>query len=117
MTSRTYEILNTLEYYVLLALAHEALYGYALKQAVAAESDGAVTPRAGSLYRVLARMMTRGLVHEVEGGAGDEPHPGLERKYYALTPDGRDTLRAEASRLRDAAALAEQRLGLVERAP
>lgn len=117
MTSRTYEILNTLEYYVLLALAHKALYGYALKQAVAAESDGAVTPRAGSLYRVLARMLTRGLVHEVEGGAGDEPHPGLDRKYYALTPDGRDTLRAEAGRLRDAAALAEQRLGLVERAP
>jgi DNA-binding PadR family transcriptional regulator len=117
MTSRPYDILNTLEYYVLLALADRALYGYALKQAVAAESEGAVTPRAGSLYRVLARMMTRGFVQEIEGRNGDEPHPGLDRKYYALTPDGRDTLRSAAGRLRGAAALAEQRLGLSERMP
>jgi DNA-binding PadR family transcriptional regulator len=62
-------------------------------------------------------MMTRGLVHEVEGRDEAEPHPGLDRKYYALTPEGRDTLRAEADRLRGAAALAEQRLGLAERMP
>lgn len=104
--------LNALEYHVLLALAGRALYGYALKEAVAEESGGAVAPRAGSLYRVLARLMTRGLVREAEGAASDEPHPGLERRYYALTPEGRGVLRAESARLHEAAALAARRLGL-----
>lgn len=111
MPKRRRGTLNTLEYHVLLALVDRALYGYAIRESVKQESGGALSPRAGSLYRVLARMMTRGFVEEVEAGADDEPHPGLERKYYALTPDGREALRAEAARLREAAALAERRLG------
>jgi DNA-binding PadR family transcriptional regulator len=38
------------------------------------------------------------------------PHPGLSRRYYALTAAGRRTLAAEARRLKGAAALAEKRL-------
>jgi DNA-binding PadR family transcriptional regulator len=41
--------LGNLEYHVLLALADRALYGYAIKEAVAAESGGVLQPRAGSL--------------------------------------------------------------------
>ena len=72
------------------------MYGYAVVQAVAAESHGAVTPRAGSLYRVLARLMTWGFVVETSRRGATEPHPGLERKYYALTPSGRRAVTAEA---------------------
>lgn len=114
MTSPRRTPLNPLEYHVLLALAERALYGYAVKEAIAAESGGSLTPRAGSLYRVLARLMTWGLVEEVEGEDGGEPHPGLERKYYALTPEGREALREEAAHLRHAAALAERRLGVAD---
>lgn len=103
--------LSKLEYHVLLALAGGALYGYALKEAVAEESGGALTPRAGSLYRVLARMMSRGYVEEVERQR-DEPHPGLDRRYYGLRLRGRQALEVETARLRSATALAEQRLGL-----
>jgi DNA-binding PadR family transcriptional regulator len=38
--------LSNLEYHVLLALAEDALYGYALKEAVVEESGGALTPLA-----------------------------------------------------------------------
>lgn len=107
--------LSNLEYHVLLALAREALYGYALKEAVVRESGGAQTPRAGSLYRVLARLMNQGLVEEVDPARPATPHPGLERKYYALTRRGRDVLKGEAVRLRKAAVLAERRLGLADR--
>ena len=110
MSSGAPETLSNLEYHVLLALAARALYGYAIKEAVTDESGGTLTPRAGSLYRVLARMMSRGFVDEVAARAHDEPHPGLERKYYALTVRGREALRAEALRQRDAAKLAERRL-------
>lgn len=114
MTGPAHETLSNLEYHALLALAEGPLYGYALKLAVEEESGGALRPRAGSLYRVLARMMSRGFVEEVEGPA-EEPHPGLERRYYGLTSAGRMALEGETVRLRSAAALAERRLGLAER--
>lgn len=103
--------ISRLEYHVLLALAGGPLYGYAIKDAVADESAGTLTPRAGSLYRVIARLMTRGLVTETEPEGETSPHPGLARKYYGLTGWGRRSLAAESSRLRGAAALAEERLG------
>jgi DNA-binding PadR family transcriptional regulator len=106
--------MSTLEYHVLLALANGPLYGYAIKDAVATESTGALTPRAGSLYRILARLMTRGLVTEAAPAGGGQPHPGLARKYYGLTAEGRRALVAEARRLKGAVALAEERLRIAE---
>lgn len=102
--------MSTLEYHVLLAMAAGPLYGYAIKEAVETESRGAVTPRAGSLYRVIARLLARGLVRESTPRGDVEPHPGRERKYYALTTEGRATLLEEARRLKAAVALAERRL-------
>lgn len=104
--------LDPLEYHVLLALAAGPRHGYAIKDAVAAESAGAIAPRAGSLYRVVARLLTARLVAEVEPGADAPSHPGVPRRYYALTAAGRRALGAEAARLRAAAAMAEKRLGL-----
>lgn len=109
--------MSTLEYHVLLAMASGPLYGYGIREAVESDSEGAVTPRAGSLYRVLARLMAQGLVQEVAPPDDLEPHPGKTRKYYALTSEGRSTLTAEAHRLRGAANLAERRLRTVEGRP
>ncbi|MBT8488184.1 MAG: PadR family transcriptional regulator [Gemmatimonadetes bacterium] len=95
-------------------MAQGPLYGYALKEAVEEESDGALTPRAGTLYRVIARLMHQGVVEEAEAPSDTPPHPGRARRYYALTPEGRGLLSEESARLRAAAALAEQRLGAVE---
>jgi DNA-binding PadR family transcriptional regulator len=105
--------ISRLEYHVLLALATGPLYGYAIKDAVAEESAGTLTPRAGTLYRVIARLMTWGLVAETEPEEEMSPHPGLARKYYGLTGEGRRALAAESSRLKEAAGLAEERLGTV----
>ena len=102
---------SLLEYHVLLALASGALHGYALAERIADESAGALRPRAGSLYRVIARLIGAGLV--VESEPEDEPsHPGLARRYYALSDAGRRTLAGEARRLKQVAAVAEERLGL-----
>ena len=106
--------MSRLEYHVLLAMADGPLYGYAIKEAVESESAGSLTPRAGSLYRVLARLMTSQLVQEAEPAEAAAPHPGLARRYYGLTETGRETLAAQARLLKDAAALAEKRLGMAE---
>lgn len=111
----TDDTLSRLEYHVLLAMAPGPLYGYALKEAVEEESDGAVSPRAASLYRLLARLVGRGLVEEVEAPPDTPPHPGRPRQYYGLTGGGRALLADEARRMHDAAALARERLDLAER--
>jgi DNA-binding PadR family transcriptional regulator len=104
--------MSNLEYHVLLALASGPLYGYAIRDAVVTESSGTLTPRAGSLYRVLARLMSTGLVKEVDPVGDLPPHPGLARRYYALTPAARGVLLAETRRLKQAATMAEKRLGV-----
>lgn len=114
MTDHSTSAMSTLEYHVILSMADGPQYGYAIKSAVETESAGTLTPRAGSLYRVIARLLARGLLSEVEARNGVEPHPGRTRKYYGLTPEGRVALAEEARRLHGAAALAEERLGVAE---
>lgn len=114
MTDHGSAALSTLEYHVLLSMADGPRYGYAIKSAVEDESAGTLTPRAGTLYRVIARMMARGLVDDAAPMTDAEPHPGRARKYYGLTDEGRVALSAEAARLRSVAALAEARLGAVK---
>jgi PadR family transcriptional regulator PadR len=104
--------MSTLEYHVMLALASGPLYGYAVSDAVARDSGGQLAPRAGTLYRVIARLITTGLLVEAEPDEAPPPHPGHTRRYYALTPLGRRTLSAEARRLKQTAAVAEKRLGV-----
>lgn len=109
------EHISSLEYHVLLAMVPGPLYGYAIKTAVETESGGALLPRAGSLYRVLARLIVGGLAFEAQTPIPATPHPGRTRKYYDLTAAGRQALAAEARRLGDVAALAESRLGVAPR--
>ena len=102
--------MSLLEFHVLMALADGAVHGWAIAERVTADSGGTQRPRAGSLYRVIARLMAEGWV--AESRAEDEtPHPGLPRRYYALTAAGRRALADEAARLRQAATLAVKRLG------
>jgi DNA-binding PadR family transcriptional regulator len=102
--------MTNLEYHALLAVAKGPLHGYGIKEAIEQESDGTVLPRAGSMYRMLARLMTTGLVEEAPTPDGARPHPGLARRYYALTPNGKRALATEAQRLKGAVRLAEKRL-------
>lgn len=103
--------ISTLDYHVLLAMAEGPRYGYDIRNAVEAESSGTLRPRAGTLYRVIARLMGAGFVEEASPSLDDEAHPGRPRRYYALTREGRVVLAREAGRLRGAAELAEERLG------
>jgi DNA-binding PadR family transcriptional regulator len=101
---------SLIEFHVLLALADGARHGWAVAERMAGDSGGAIRPRAGSLYRVIARLMAEGWVAERRAN-DDTPHPGLPRRYYTLTTAGRRTLADESTRLREAAAVALRRLG------
>jgi len=87
--------LKPAELFVLAVLRGGPLHGYGIVQEVAARSQGRIRIRPGNLYRVLDRMLERGLI-EVAGnrGSGDD-----RRTDYRITPLGRRTAVAEAKLL------------------
>lgn len=107
------------DFHVLLVLSQGALYGYAIKKALEDESGGTIDPEIGSLYRVIARLVSAGLVEQVEGTTppAHEVHPGRQRKYYSLTVAGESALREEAARLEATVELAKGRGLLSETGP
>ena len=103
--------LSPTDFHVLLVLAAEDLYGYAILKAVEAESGGSVSPEIGSLYRVLGRLVSAELVNEVESPKeAPDTNRGRPRRYYALTDRGRRALEADARRLESALEIARARL-------
>ena len=85
-------------FHILLALADGDRHGYAIIQEVAARTEGQVRLSAGTLYRTIHRMLEEGVIEELR----DRPAPELDderRRYYRISPFGREVARAEAGRL------------------
>ena len=100
--------LSAVEFQVLLVLADGPSYGYAIMKAVEEQSDGRMRPEIGSLYRVLSRLMARGLVGERVAPKGSSTTTrGLPRKYYGLTPVGSRVAKDEAAHLAGIVSLVE----------
>lgn len=81
---------------ILLALADEDRHGYGILQEVDERTDGRVRLGPGTLYGAIKRLREQGIVAEVESGPvleGDE-----RRRYYRLTPFGREVAMLEAKR-------------------
>ncbi len=90
--------LTPLAFELLLALSDGTRHGYAILQVVEARLGGLLPMRTGTLYRALARLLDEGLIDEAAPPSTDGP-PDERRRYYQLTPRGREILRAEAERL------------------
>ncbi|MEV4349217.1 PadR family transcriptional regulator [Actinoplanes sp. NPDC049596] len=86
-------------YFILAALQDEPRHGYAIITRVAELSHQRVMLATGTLYQALDRLVREELI-EVER---DEVVNGRARRHYALTPGGRQALRAEAARMAEAA--------------
>lgn len=92
--------LSATDFHVLMVLSEGPSYGYSIMKAVKEHSEGTVAPDIGSLYRVLARLMTQGWVSEAEPPAeAPASSRGRTRRYYDLTGEGRSIALAEAARL------------------
>ena len=77
---------GTLQYCVLALLVREELYGVDLVRALA-EVDGMVTSE-GTIYPLLSRLRRDGLVEST----WRESPTGPPRRYYRVTPAGRNAL-------------------------
>ena len=85
-------------FHILIALAEEDRHGYAIIQEVASRTRGEVKLGAGTLYRSIQRMLEQGLLVEARERPAPE-HDDERRRYYRITPFGRDVAKAEARRL------------------
>jgi PadR family transcriptional regulator, regulatory protein PadR len=79
-------------FFVLTALASGPRHGYGIVGEVADLSQGQVRLKIGSLYGVLDRLASEGLIEADR----EEAHDGRLRRYYRLTSDGRGALAEEA---------------------
>ncbi len=83
---------------VLLALAGEDLHGYAILKEVAGQTNGEVQLSTGTLYGIIKRLLTDGLIVEMRRRPAVE-NDDARRRYYHLTDLGREMAVAEARRM------------------
>jgi DNA-binding PadR family transcriptional regulator len=85
-------------FHILLVLAEEERHGYGIMKAVEETTRGEIRLEPSPLYRRLKRFLEAGIVEEGTGG----PSAALgdnRRRYYRLTPFGREVAAAEAARV------------------
>ncbi len=87
------------EFQILLALADEERHGYGIMSEVKQRTGGKVVLGPGTLYGTIKRMLKQGLMKEVAAERRDPSLGEERRKYYRLTPLGRELAQAEARRL------------------
>jgi DNA-binding PadR family transcriptional regulator len=83
-------------HHILLALTGRDLHGLGIADEVEGMSGGALELGPGTLYRSLSEMAESGLVRLVDA-PGRETDP--RRKYYGITPAGKELLARETARL------------------
>jgi DNA-binding PadR family transcriptional regulator len=95
-------------FHVLVSLADEERHGYAILKDVEERTGGGVRLSTGTLYGIIKRLLADGWIAEVRTRrpADDDGR----RRYYRLTPLGREAALAETTRLERAAAQARAAL-------
>jgi PadR family transcriptional regulator PadR len=73
-----------------LGAADEPMYGYQIAKTLERQGEGVLSGKQSALYPVLRNLEAAGLLaSEVEPSISGPP-----RRYYSITPSGRDTLLA-----------------------
>jgi DNA-binding PadR family transcriptional regulator len=107
------EALKPPVFHILLALADRELHGLGIADWVEETTGGAMELGPGTLYRSLKEMADSGLIRETDAPQEDaDPR----RKYYAIMPEGRRLVAAEAARLERLVEVARRWKLLPERA-
>jgi len=93
--------LRSIEFEILLTLAEGERHGYAIIREVEERSNGDVRLETGTLYRALRRLVADGLAKPTARRPASDADIGDDerRRYYAITPTGRQAAAIEATRL------------------
>jgi DNA-binding PadR family transcriptional regulator len=91
---------------ILLTLVDEDRHGYGILLDI--ERRGGRRLGTGTLYSAIKRLITKGLIEETE----ERPDSALDdarRRYYRLTPTGRQAAESEASKLEQVVGVAREK--------
>lgn len=83
---------------ILLSLHQGPQHGYAIIQDVTERTNGEVRLTASTLYDALSRLVDQALIDEADAPS-ESAGQDSRRRYYQLTPLGRQTSRLEVERL------------------
>jgi DNA-binding PadR family transcriptional regulator len=100
--------LTPAEFEVLIALADGEKHGYAILKEVTRRTGGEVRFGTATLYAILRRFVSDGLLEE----SGERPAAALDderRRYFGLTDYGRRVAAAEGQRMETALAMARSK--------
>jgi DNA-binding PadR family transcriptional regulator len=88
--------LTPLSYQILLSLADAPRHGYGIIKEIETREGSAATPSTGALYLALQRLEGDRFI-----GPAKAPQPDADarRRYYELTPLGREAVTSESLRL------------------
>lgn len=93
---------------VLLALGDGEKHGYAILKEVEEQTNGHVRLSTGTLYAMIKRLLSDGIIVECRNRPPAE-EDDQRRRYYRLTPLGRQVAVAEAERMERIIATARER--------
>lgn len=96
-SQQTQETPTPLTFQILLALADAERHGYGIIKEIEERDGEGSAPSTGSLYLALQRMQGSGLIEDAPPPA--EPVADARRRYYCLTPMGREMAERESERL------------------
>ena len=104
--------LSSATLHILLALAGGKLHGYGIMKEVARNSDGHYRLGPGTLYDNLKKLINAGLVADVPASSTRRAASAKEddRRFFALTREGKDILAREVDRLQGVVTKARARL-------
>jgi DNA-binding PadR family transcriptional regulator len=99
-STRSFLPLKTQWFHIMLSLAGEEQHGYGIMQEVLQRTTGKVRLWPATLYGSIKRLIEAGLIEESTARPAPE-FDDARRRYYRLTPLGRDVLNAECERLQE----------------
>jgi len=94
---RSHLPLNPKDFQLLTLLFDTPMHGYGIVKESTDGRGGSVLDL-GTLYRIIGRMIEKGLLEDV---TSDQDDSRKQRRYYMATELGRRVARAEAARLRE----------------
>lgn len=100
--------LRPVEFEILLALMGGESHGYGIIKEAEGHSGGSNRIETGTLYRALRRLTSAGLVEPSDRRPAPEADDE-RRRYFAITPFGKEVAAAEARRLASQVATARAR--------
>src|SRR5579863_1803165 len=93
---------------VLLALGDDEKHGYAILKDVEDQTGGEVKLSTGTLYAIIKRLVSEGVIKECRNRPPAD-QDDQRRRYYRLTPLGRELAVAEAERMERLVAAAREK--------